>query len=511
MILLWGLSLFTKMDLFIQGKGKVTLRQADFVAQGGEASVYARGDTAFKVYTDPGRMIPTAKIQELSALTHAAIIRPQAILLDGKNQAVGYTMRRVQGAHVLCQVFNRAFRERQGLTPEAMVALVRKLQEGVQHVHAQGILIVDLNEMNFLLESGLQELLFIDVDSYQTPGFPATALMESVRDRHRPPGAPRFSQETDWFSFGIVSFQMFIGIHPYKGKHPLLADLDARMQQNVSVLNPQVSVPKVCYPFSVIPQAYLEWYRAVFEEGKRLPPPADLRGTITLLPSMQQFAAGEHLVLRELHRFPADVLLPVPSLGPDAALTTDGLYIGERKCPPPGAPGPDARIGITPRMRHTVAAWIEGRSIVLYDLTRNRRLPMELEGEALTTYGDRIYAKRGDGLHELEFVELPAGIRCTLRPVGNVMENATQLFPGVAVQSLLGAWHVSVFPRPGTCYPVRIRELDGYRVVDAKFDHNVLMVVGSRAGQYDRFVVVKIPLGRHPAHAAAGSGVRFAW
>src|SRR5207248_7337064 len=112
-------------------------------------------------------------------------------------------------------------------------------QEGVRHVHERGILIVDLNEMNFLLDASVEEILFIDVDSYQTPGFPATALMESIRDRH----AARFSQATDWFSFGIVSFQMFTGIHPYRGKHPTLTGLDARMERNVSVLNPEVAVP----------------------------------------------------------------------------------------------------------------------------------------------------------------------------------------------------------------------------------------------------------------------------
>src|SRR5947199_212129 len=142
------------MEFFIVGQGRVRLGQADFVGQGGEASVYARGDLAFKVYTDPRKMLPPAKIQELSVLTD-----------------------------------------------------------------------------------------------------------------------PRFSPETDWFSFAIISFQMFIGIHPYRGLHPSLPDLDARMSANVSVLNPRVSIPKLCYPFSVIPQAYRDWYRAIFEDGKRVPPP----------------------------------------------------------------------------------------------------------------------------------------------------------------------------------------------------------------------------------------------
>src|SRR5689334_22819686 len=102
------------MDLFIAGQGKVSLGEADFVARGCEASIYARGDVAFKLYTDPRKMLPPAKIQELAALARPCIIRPEAILLDGGNRPAGYTMRRVRDAHVLCQLFNRAFRERLG-------------------------------------------------------------------------------------------------------------------------------------------------------------------------------------------------------------------------------------------------------------------------------------------------------------------------------------------------------------------------------------------------------------
>ena len=34
-----------------------------------------------------------------------------------------------------------------------------------------------------------------------------------------------------WFAFAVVTFQLFTGIHPYKGKHPSVLDLDARMPQ----------------------------------------------------------------------------------------------------------------------------------------------------------------------------------------------------------------------------------------------------------------------------------------
>src|SRR5579871_1643597 len=244
------------MKLFVKGRGPVELDQKDFLAQGGEGAIYVRGDLAYKVYANPAKMIPTAKIQELAALEQPTIIRPEEVLLNTASAPVGYTMGYVKEAAALCQLFTRAFRERKGLTPEVMAQLVQKLRQGVRFVHAHGMLIVDLHEMNFLVDLPLKEILFIDVDSYQTPGFPATALMDSVRDRH----TSGFSENTDWFSFGIVSFQLFVGIHPYKGKHPDGLDLDTRMQRNISVFNKAVSLPKVCYPLNAIPRAYRDWY-----------------------------------------------------------------------------------------------------------------------------------------------------------------------------------------------------------------------------------------------------------
>ena len=273
-----GLRTFLKGDVttttmpryFVQGKGEIRLSKSDFKAQGGEGAIYVKGPTAYKIYKDPGRAITPAKILELSTLTQPNIIRPLDVLLDGRNKPVGYTMRSAGKSYALCQLFPKAFRQRNTLTPEMTLGLVRKLRDGVNHVHANGILLVDLNEMNFLVAEDFSEIFFIDVDSYQTPSHSATVLMESVRDRH----AQTFTTGSDWFSFAVVSFQMFVGIHPFKGTYPPLQSLpdketklDARMRANVSVLNPGVSIPASCLPFSTIPPAYLDWYRAVFEEA----------------------------------------------------------------------------------------------------------------------------------------------------------------------------------------------------------------------------------------------------
>ena len=166
-------------------------------------------------------------------------------------------------AQPLCRLFTRAFRERKGVTQGQILALICAFQETVQHVHDRGGLVVDMNEMNFLVDRDMQRVLFIDVDSYQTPSFPATAIMDSIRDRD----SATYSAGTDWFSFAILAFQMFVGVRPYRGKHATLVDLDARMMANVSVLNRSVTVPATSYPLDILPSAYRDWFEALFEQG----------------------------------------------------------------------------------------------------------------------------------------------------------------------------------------------------------------------------------------------------
>ncbi len=466
------------MDVFVQGKQKVSLHQNDFKGKGGQGSVYVKGRTAYKVYTDPAAMIPIAKIGELAALTSPAIVKPEEILLDRGRTPVGYTMRGVPDAIPLCQTLTRAFRDRSDLTPDRMLGLVRRLQEGVAHVHAQGLLIVDLNENNFLVGSRFDEVYFIDVDSYQTPHFPATALMESVRDRH----AKGFSTETDWFSFAIVSFQMFVGIHPYKGKHPTLPTLDDRMQANVSVLDSAVSLPAACLPFDVIPSVYRRWYRAVLDEGRRLPPP-DRMDAIVIAPSplpQRPIFGGSAFQIEELEEFGADVRNYVQGL----VVTAQGVVIGGKSVLHPGV-----QIGRVPQTGHAVAAWADRGRVRFFDLHREADLVTDIAGEDVMAADGRLYVKNGESLLEIEFWPLPATTVVKPKLVAPVMAQATRLFEGGAVQNVLGAYYAVLLPSRGRAYPIRLPELDGAQVVEAKFQHRVLMVSTAKNGRYDKFIL----------------------
>lgn len=476
------------MKVWIRGEGSVRLGQRDFVGQGGQAAIYAKGAVAFKIYDDSAKMVPAGKIQELAGIADPRIIKPEKIVCDQKSNPIGYTMRYVKGSHALCQLFPRAFRERYGITTEQITDLIRQLRSGVAKVHAAGALVVDLNEMNFLVSKRFDEMYFIDVDSYQTRCYPADALMESVRDRHAPKN--QFSEATDWFSFGVVSFQMFVGIHPYKGKHPAVKGIDARMTANLSVLNRDVRMPKSVYPLEVIPEAYRSWYEAVFERGERCAPPTDSGAAVVVLPVICRVTHSDALEITEVASFDRPVTGMWTRGGHLVVATDHDVWIGGRRAgqglsnPGGGLGG----VGFSPRMNKPVAALATSTIPRLLEIADKTEVAFGMNAETITSYDGRIYFKTGDKILELVLSEVGDQVVASSRVAAQVLEHATRLFDGVALQDLLGSIYVSLFPAAGVTHQLHLPELDLYRVVEAKFDAGVLMVIGQERGRYDRLV-----------------------
>ena len=135
---------------YVRGQGSVQLSKADFVGSGGEGSIYAKGDTAYKLYTDPTRMIPEGKIRELAGILDINIIKPERVVADQSGHPVGYTMRFVSPTHPLCRLFTLGFKRKTGLTQEGVLRLIQKMQKSIGHVHRTGTLIVDRRTGGFL-------------------------------------------------------------------------------------------------------------------------------------------------------------------------------------------------------------------------------------------------------------------------------------------------------------------------------------------------------------------------
>lgn len=471
------------MNVIVKGKGAVTLDKRHYLASGGEGSVYVKDGIAYKLYNKTSHMIPEAKIFELSGIATPHVIKPECLVLDPTQNPIGYSMKYISDTIAVCQLFTKAFKVRNAITPKEIIRLILQMKDDIEDCHKHKVLIVDLNELNLIIDKQtFTTIYFIDVDSYQTPSFPATAIMDSIRDRH----AKKWSEESDWFSFAIITFQMFTGIHPYKGKHQKYKTLDDRMTNNVSVFNSLVSIPPIAENFDVIPQSYRDWYFAVFEEGKRLFPPDSVQAVIKIL--QPRLIQGTNLfTITKLKEVQYTIIKYIKDINTDIILTEGGLYLNDNLDP---KVAPYSYIGITPVFRHVITAIIKNKKLCLYNATAGQDIDFDFIATDLFTVSDRIYLKHGDNISELQLAEpFPNRVIPSIKPLANILYNSTQVFNGFAIQDMLGTYYVSLFPKSGIHYQIRISELNGFRIIDGKYESNVLVIIGEQSGVYSRFVI----------------------
>jgi len=164
----------------------------------------------------------------------------------------------------------------------------------------------------------------------------------------------------------------------------------------------------------------------------------------------------------------------------DKDVWLDGVRVG--MTPPRG-------IGFTPRNSRVVSLSVSGRQVDLYNVTDRQTVPFLLQAEEAASYDGRIYLRTQDRVFEVILTDAGSQVIATTKEVAQTLPFASRLYPGVVIQKLLGATYVSLLIRSGAAQQIPVKELDAYRIVDARFDHGVLMVIGEKSGRYDRLVI----------------------
>lgn len=471
--------------VLVGGKTKVTLTQKEYKAQGGEGVVYVKDGLAYKIYHDPAKMIPEGKILELQKITTANVLAPKDVLYDPKTKkAIGFTMPFVDNTEYLTKMFSRKFKGDNRITPEMTVALVTQMQKQLNDLHKEKILVGDYNEMNFLVDSKFAIPYHIDVDSYQTPSFPCTAIMDSVRDRRLPFG--KFDLESDWFSWAVVTFQMYTGVHPYKGRHPDYAttELDERMKQNISVFDPAVKIPVNCQDFSGIPNNQLAWYKDVFIKGGRSVPP--IAGSIGYVPGFTPDVISDvgNFLVDLVHDY-GDVILDVRYFdGFPYIVTQNAVYRKKDKVVTFNSPQDQIRL-VNVMGEPPVIATKSGNRVGFFDFNKNKL--GETACDHMMTSNGHVYTASSNGqLVEHYFDKIGNIIHMShvVAQIGSVYK----MFEGVVIQDLFGKRQISVPFEHKKCANLMVPELEKYRIIDAKRINNVMILIGEQNGKYDRFV-----------------------
>ncbi|SEH08674.1 serine/threonine protein kinase [Candidatus Venteria ishoeyi] len=474
------------MDYQIQGGNKVTLKDRDFIAQGGEASLYAKGNQVFKIYTDPKAMIPPTKIQELACLDRSNIIRPQAVLLDQRQNPVGFSMQRIKQNVALARLFTNDYQRKQGLDTQHIIALLEQMQATIAFIHSQQCLLVDGNEMNYLVDSkSHKKVYFIDVDSWQTPSFPATAILPTIRDYH----SSQFSPLTDWFAFAVISCQLFLGIHPYKGRHPDFKkhDLSGRMQNNVSIFNSEVSLPAAVRDFSLIPTPWHDWLRAVLEQGQRsAPPSAGVPAASSMRPVVRPKTVhgSNNFIITRLAEYDSPIRAVYGRNGQRVVVTADKLYLENAAH---ALPHPAARLIVTPQNLTPVFAWVEQQQLKLLNAHTQDMLNISLQAAQVLVEDNQLFVIYQERCTAIRFHEL--GGKCLAAPGASwqIMPHATQVLDGLLYQNILGQPWLLLPWKSQSCAVLAVPELRDYRIMSGRYSQGIAMLTAYRQGRYDRF------------------------
>jgi hypothetical protein len=494
------------MKITIVGKGKVNLSKNDYVSSGGEGDIYKQGKTIFKIYKNQKSMIPEGKISELSILKHNSIVIPEDIIVDSSGNAIGFTSKWVEGTPI-CKLFVTGYRNRNGITDQNSIDLVNNVKDVISFVHKNNCLIVDGNENNYLIDNDNVTPYCIDVNSWQTKSFAASAIMSSIRDWL----SSTFTTLTDWYSFAVISCQLFTGIHPYKGNHPKYKISDVqelikkRLLDHVSIFNKDVALPPNVR-MSSIPQTYKDWFMRIFEKGERCVPPGEI-GVVVIVPKVIKIKGTNNFDIVELPKYSGKKISWHTKIeGIETTKVEDEFIIDNRRYPAKK----DQGIIFSESFLHPIIVEIENLKLKFREVNIKINNCVDVDAEKVMIVGNSLYYKNYDNLIEMRFHDKTSSIIPATKHIWKIMPNASTLYAGVIYQQIFGNAYLAIpLPERGdklSRFIIKpIPELNSYKVIDAKHEKGVCAVyVVDKKGNYkimvfkfdsiyDKYTMFEIP------------------
>lgn len=482
------------IQVTLVGKGKATLSQTNYVTSGGEGAIYRINEHIVKIFTDPDKMVRdrmTDKIELLSRIKHPFIIAPIGLVIDRQTHALGYYMEFADACEPFSRVFTTAFRQRASFTDDDATMLVHNMREIPRIAHTHGCIMVDPNELNYLMRR-LQEAepRVVDVDSWQIGSrWPGTVIMPSIRDYH----TPGFTEASDWFSWAVVSFQVFTGIHPYKGtlagyKHN---EMERRMRDNASVFAPGVSLNAAVRDFGCIPARLLHWYEGVFQHGERSEPPSPRDGLPVGTAARvvrQTISTSGTLIFEQIFATKSDPAIRVYPCGIVMLSTGQIIDLGSKRSLGTILRSDGKLVAPDAEIIRTNSGWLVAEDNAFFHVTLAGATPLSLGTRIskLVRSGNRLFGVTSRGLSEIKLVEMGRPL-LTISQTWGTLPEATEWFNGLGIQNALGAKYLVLPYEDDKVGFVRARELDDVNVVTAKAGHRFVSAIAlNRLGDYKK-------------------------
>lgn len=473
----------------LEGRGSVTLRPTNYVTAGGEGSIYRVSDVVVKIYHEPRRMRERGAAEKVRRLStdfrHPHIIAPQGAVTDKAGDFVGYYMPFVPdppAAFPMSMVFTNDFYAAEGFDAKKAAALVDRIRSVMLFAHERGATQVDPNELNYFVADVRSDVAprVVDVDGWVIGTIPPTvAVMPSIRDWHN-----RVGHESDRFAFGVVSFQIFTGIHPYKGTLDGYGrgDLETRMKDNASVFTSGVRLARAVRDFACIPGPLLSWYEAAFQRGERSLPPSPFDTGVTaptaakVLRTVVTDKTGA-LTFEKLLSIAGDPVVRVFHCG--VAATESGNLIDLKT---KGSVAP--RLAKATEIVRTPSGWLVGdmvRGEARFDHVvpggAAEPLAFSVSASRVVSYENRMFAVTDRGLLEIKLTFIGPKTFASAGQTWDIMP-ATKWFGGLGVMDAMGAKFVITPFGADSVAQVRVPELDDLQVVAGRSGNRFVSVIG---------------------------------
>jgi len=446
---------------------ETTLRDSEFLTSGGQGDIYLKNGLIFKIYNTATSNETFEKLKELMILDKQNIIKPIDLVFDIKSRPIGYTMSYVDGAESLPLLFTSSFITRNNIDLKMTKELIKNMAETIEFIHGKDILLVDGNELNYLVDKKtFTKPYFLDVDSYQTKRFPATVIMPSIRDFK----SKTFNKETDWYSFGVISFQLWTGIHPYKGKHQSFKNIEERCKNNISVFNKDVSYPNSVRDFKNIPKGYLEWYENVFEKGMRIPPPSI--DDVVQVRIIKNINPADFIINLEHIFEESEVIKSVKYINGNFIITTDkSIWLNKRKFPKEKG----SEIVYTQEGMYEV--FVVGKKLHLKNITKQiTEIDTSKLVDRFFVIDGRLYIIYESVLMELEIRKIGENIHSVVKFSQQISPTSMKIFSNVIYADLLGKSFFYIPFESGKMNVFKFSILDRCKIHDAKFENGMLTV-----------------------------------
>jgi Protein tyrosine and serine/threonine kinase len=465
-------------QLTLEGRGIITVRPSDHVATGGEGSVFKIANTILKIYTDPSKMVADdmpSKVRALSALSHPGILAPKGIITD--RSPIGFYMDYAEGTP-LTPFFSNDFRNQNGIDAAKTLKIAQAMQEIYAFAHVNKAILVDANELNWIVAPDLSPKA-IDVDSWAISKWPAKVIMPSIRDWH----SKTFNELTDWFSWGIVTFQLFTGIHPYKGTLQGFARgaMVDRMKANASVFSSGIKLNNAVRDFRTIPEPLRIWYKETFQDGRRSLPPLSLQGVVSVPKVQKVIKSSQRLTHKLIYDGIKDPIIKLFYCGLALTQSYKIIQVTTGKIILNALGKNTEAISVNNGwliVSEGVFTWINGTSL--------ERIPVSMSSSfsSVIAYKNRMFIVSEQGLSELSLMIFNKPILSTVSTWAT-MPNSTRWFSGCGIADMIGATYLLLPFANSSCANVRVKELDGLTPVSAYLgDHFFSCITVNKAGDY---------------------------